>query len=535
MSTCLDILNNNADISSLNHTLIVLIPKVKSPETPKDFKPISLCNVICRVISKAIANRLKTLLDRIIFPYQSAFIPNRLITNNAMITFETFHFMRKKKTGRKGFLALKLDMSNAYDRVEWVFLRDMCIKLGFCEKRINLILNCVTTVSYSIIVNGKPTEKFTPQRGLRQGDPISPYLFLICAEGFSALIKQAESRGELTGIKMAKTAPQISHLFFADDSVLFFKANQVELNKVKEIIAVYEAASGQRVNLDKSELVASGNIPDETRDAMGIQSGARTVESYSKYLGLPTLIGRSKSQVFQIIFEKMMTRIKGWKETFLSKARREILIKSVIQVIPSFAMSCFLFSKSLCEEFEKAAARFYWGSRGEERKIHWASWAKLSRSKASGGLGFREIFYFNMAMVAKQLWRVMRNPHSLVARILKARYYPRGSIEQATTGFQPSYLWRSMINSRPVIQEGSAWRVGDGNLIGSFTDKWVGTQSLSCPQVHPGRRDEFQKVANFIDRDRAEWIEDRVRECFTKEDADTILAMPISSRLPPDK
>lgn len=387
VSTCLHILNNDGDPTPLNHTFIVLIPKTKRPTKPSEFRPISLCNVICRVISKVIANRLKSLLNLVISPNQSAFIPNRLITDNAMIAFETFHYMRKKKTGKKGFLALKLDMSKAYDRVEWIFLEKMCRKLGFCEKWINLVMKCVTTVSYSILVNGKKTESFTPSRGLRQGDPISPYLFLICAEGFSTLINKAEQEGNLTGIRIARTAPQVSHLFFADDSVLFFRATQAELDKVKEIIASYEAASGQRVNLVKSELLASANIPDAIRDEMGQQLGARTVGSYTKYLGLPTLIGRSKREVFQITYERVLSKLKGWKETTLSKAGREILIKSVIQAIPTFAMSCFLLPKSLCEDIEKATARFYWGAAEGERKIHWASLGQNFSLKRGGWPG----------------------------------------------------------------------------------------------------------------------------------------------------
>lgn len=226
VATCLGILNHGHDPTSLNLTYIVLIPKTKNPKNAKDFRPISLCNVIMHVISSVIANRLKGILDQVISPNQSAFIPNKLITDNAMIAFEVFHHMRKKKVGKKGFLALKLDMSKAYDRVEWPFLRAMCTKLGISKKWIKLVLKCVCTVKYSILLNGRPTESFFPQRGLRQGDPLSPYLFLICEEGFSSLLRRTERRGDLTGFQIARTAPPITHLFFANDSILFFRSTQ---------------------------------------------------------------------------------------------------------------------------------------------------------------------------------------------------------------------------------------------------------------------------------------------------------------------
>lgn len=370
ISTCLDILNSAADPTTLNHTFVVLIPKVKIPETPKDFRPISLCNVIFRVITKVIANRVKQILEEVISKNQSSFIPNRLITDNAMVAFEIFHWLKKKKKRKKGFVALKLDMSNAYDRVEWSFLRAMCAKLGFHENWIELIMRCVSTVSYSLLVNGSPTKSFTPSRGLRQGDPLSPYLFLLCAEGFSSLIRQAESRGELSGIKIARQAPPVSHLLFADDSILFFKAIQTEVDKVLDIITKYESASGQRINLDKSEMTSSGNVSQERKRELELQLGARSVAQHSKYLGLPTVIGKKKKMVFQTVVDRVISRLKGWKEKSLTKGGREVLLKSVIQAIPNYAMSCFLFPKTLCEQIEKTVARFYWGA-PYERKIHW--------------------------------------------------------------------------------------------------------------------------------------------------------------------
>lgn len=348
VNTCLDILNNGMNPSSLNLTYIVLIPKVKAPENPKDFRPISLCNVILRVVTKTIANRLKHSLDLIISPTQSAFILGRSIVDSAMIAFEIFHYMKKKKSGKHGYLALKLDMSKAYDRVEWNFLHAMCFQLGFDHSWIDLVMRCVTTVRYSILLNGQPTESFSPRRGLRQGDPPSPYLFLLCAEGFSALIRKAENRGSLTGIRIARNAPPISHLFFADDNVLFFKSSQEEVDVVKGIIATYKGALGQKANMDKSKLFASRNLDVDTKNDRGRQLGARTVEGYSKYLGLLTLLGRSKKRVFQVVADKVFQRLKGWKERSLTKAGREVLIKAVIQAIPTYAMSCFLFPHSLC-------------------------------------------------------------------------------------------------------------------------------------------------------------------------------------------
>lgn len=185
----LNILNNKVDPTSLNYTNVVLIPKVKNPESPKEFRPISVCNVIFRIITKIIANRFKGVMPDVISESSSAFLLGRSITDNTMVAFETFHSMKLKKAGKKGYMAMKLDMSKAYDRIEWDFLEAVMFKLGFCREWIKLIMRCVRSVSYDVLINRVSTKPIIPTRGLRQGDPLSPYLFLICVEAFSALLR----------------------------------------------------------------------------------------------------------------------------------------------------------------------------------------------------------------------------------------------------------------------------------------------------------------------------------------------------------
>jgi hypothetical protein len=175
----------------LNMTHVALIPKVKQPTSVTEFRPISLCNVIYKLIFKVLANRLKIFLPHIIAPTQSAFIPGRLISDNVLAAYETLHTMHTGMKGKNGFMAMKLDISKAYDRVEWGFLEAVMKRMGFGERWIGLIMMCVKTVRYSVIVNGNPCGLITPSRGIRQGDPISPYLFLICAEALSSLITRA--------------------------------------------------------------------------------------------------------------------------------------------------------------------------------------------------------------------------------------------------------------------------------------------------------------------------------------------------------
>uniref|UniRef100_A0A0A9DL65 Reverse transcriptase domain-containing protein n=1 Tax=Arundo donax TaxID=35708 RepID=A0A0A9DL65_ARUDO len=166
------------------------------------FRPISLCNVIYKIISKVLANRLKIVLPEIISEYQGAFVPGKLITDNVLVAYEVFHSIKNRRKGENGLCAVKLDMNKAYDRVEWDFLENMMTKLGFHQRWISMIMACVKIVNYRVYFNGtSTTNTFIPKRGLRQGDPLSPYLFLICAEGLSTLLSYAEARGDLQGVK----------------------------------------------------------------------------------------------------------------------------------------------------------------------------------------------------------------------------------------------------------------------------------------------------------------------------------------------
>ena len=231
----------------------------------KDWRPIELCNVLYKIISKVLANRLKGVLPTCISDTQSAFVPSRSILDNAMVAIEVVHFMKAKTRGEDMYVALKLDISKAYNRMDWNYLRAVMHKMGFHNRWIHWMSMCVESVDYFVLVNGTQVGPIVPGRGLRKGDPLSPYLFIICVEGLSSLICDAEARDILTGTKVCRQAPSVSHLLFADDCFLFFKANEDQAHVMKDIFSTYELASGQAISLRKSEIYCSRNVPDDLK------------------------------------------------------------------------------------------------------------------------------------------------------------------------------------------------------------------------------------------------------------------------------
>ncbi|XP_060960798.1 uncharacterized protein LOC133031333 [Cannabis sativa] len=296
----------------LNKTNLVLIPKKNQPMDMGDLRRIALCNLLYKIVSKVVANRLKSVMPSIIYDTQSAFLQGRLISDNIMIAYEIIHHLKRKQRGRDGYMALKLDVSKAYDKLEWGYLCAMMVRMGFDGRWINLVMQCVSFVSYTFSHGGKELGNIVAQRGIRQGDPLSTYMFILCAEGFSSLLRSYEQSGLLTRCKIARGAPIISHMLFADDSYIYCKATEEKVYNVKELLHTYETASGQRINFTKSFMFYSNNIGSEVQDSICAMLEIYEADENGYYLGLPCLVERNKNAILGFLKDKLRKRIQGW-------------------------------------------------------------------------------------------------------------------------------------------------------------------------------------------------------------------------------
>lgn len=300
-------------------TTIILIPKVTKAERLINFRPTSLCNVIYKIASKVLANRLKCVLLDIISDEQSAFVPGLLINDNVLVAYECMHTIRKQKANTP-FFCSENSMMKVYDRVEWTYLKAVMCKLGFSNEWVSTVMRCVTNVRYDVRINGELSEPFVPTRGLRQGDPISPYLFLICAEGLSCLMKQKEHGGILRGVKNERMGPAISHLLFANDSIFFIRGDVKNLQALKEVLHTYSEGSGQRINFQKSSIFFGDHCPEQVKERMKTHRNVHTEALQAHYLGMPSWVGKSPSKIFSFLADRMWTKTRGWSDRPLSRA-----------------------------------------------------------------------------------------------------------------------------------------------------------------------------------------------------------------------
>lgn len=207
------------------------------------------------------------------------------------------------------------------------------IRLGFDRIWVDLILRCISTTSFSVNINGDYIRNFSSSRGLRQGDPLSPYLFLFVAEGLSNLISRANIEGKLSGLRVSNS-PSISHLLFADDSLIFCKADERELVVLKELLNLDENASGEYINFSKSAILFSQRVNQDRRVFLSRILGVNNVDSFGNYQGVPSVFSRSKAKDFSYVLDKVWKSVQGWKSSFFSLAGKEVLIKCVGQSYP---------------------------------------------------------------------------------------------------------------------------------------------------------------------------------------------------------
>ncbi|RVX10542.1 LINE-1 retrotransposable element ORF2 protein [Vitis vinifera] len=407
---------HSAFIKSINSTFLVLIPKKGGAEDLGDFRPISLLGGLYKLLAKVLANRLKKVIGRIVSTDQNAFVMGRQILDASLIANEVIDAWQKRE--ERGLIC-KLDIEKAYDSLNWQFFMKVMRKMGFGSKWLGWMWSCISTAKFSVLVNGVSAGFFPSSKGLRQGDPLSPYLFVMGMEVLSNLIRRAVEGGFLSGCRIRGGGRQpvhVSHLLFADDTIVFCEARKEYLTYLSWILFWFEAASGLRINLEKSEIIPVGEV--EEMEEMAAELGCKVGSMPSVYLGLPLRAPNKSTAVWDGVEENMRRRLAHWKRQYISKGGRLILIKSTMASMTLYQMSLFRMPKSVARRLEKLQRDFLWGGGSLERKVHLVNWEVVCTEKEKGGLGLRKLIPLNKALLGKWIWRFACEKENLWKQVL---------------------------------------------------------------------------------------------------------------------
>ena len=399
----LDFFNTGRLLREVSSTIIALVPKTQIPASQKDFRPISCCNVVYKIITKIIANRLKKVLPNLISNEQSAFIPGRRIADNILLAHELVHCYDSRKCPPR--CMLKIDLMKAFDMVNWHFLNGVMLLFGFPKPFVDRIMTCISPVRYSVCINGELQGNFPASRGLRQGDPLSPLLFTIVMEILSRLIKVRATRKEFCYHWRCHKA-KLTHLCFADDLLIFSRADCHSVSIMLNTLQEFAAMLGLRCNPSKSFVFVSStssNIREELINLTGFREGALPIT----YLGVPLISSRLRNADSNMLVDLITSRITNWTSRFLSYAGRLQLVNSVLFAVQTYWASMFILPSGITNKLEKILSNFLWSGSSLKPPCLKGSWEDATRPRKEGGLGIKKLAKWNSAATLKHLWLIV--------------------------------------------------------------------------------------------------------------------------------
>lgn len=457
-------------------SILCLIPKVKSPSSYADFRPISLCNFSYKIVAKVVSDRLRKLLPIIISKEQSGFVRGRQIIDCFSLAKEMLHELDRPVRGHNIFL--KLDMTKAYDRVEWNFLLAVLRQFGFSSRFTSLVAQMISNCWFSISFNGISKGFFKSSRGIRQGDPLAPALFIIAEEVLSRGLSQIFRSNHCQYFHLPRGAVKISHLLFADDVIIFMNGGLSSLRNLKLFLSRYEACSGQQVNVQKSCFMASKKMPRSSIRNISHLTGFSHKTGSILYLGIPLFYGREKVSHFKYLIDKVAAKLEGWQSKILSQAGRLILIKSVLNSITLYSASAASIPVSIYKRIGSLCSNFFWQGTDSAHRRHWVSWDAICKPLEMGGLGIRNQVSLQLCLIVKRLWQACYSD-SLWAIFMRRKYLHGTHISTCTKPF-PAGVRRSIFEkARGILIAHSRKIVFSGSSTDFLYDTWIHSHPLA--------------------------------------------------------
>ena len=350
-------------------------------------------------------------------------------------------------------------------------------------------MNCISKASSSVLVNGQKTETFLHSRGLRQGDPMSPYIFNICLEYLTSLINHACEEKKWTPFWVGKDKVPVSHLLFTDDLLLFGRVDEQTAFQVREVLENFSTESGQKINETKSRLIFSPNTPDDFKTLFQETINVEESRNLGLYLGLPISHKRPKRREVQFIVDKVKKRLASWKANFLSRAGRLVLISSTLNTIPYCYMQANFLPIATLEDLDKTCNNFLWREKEGKQRMHLVAKDNTFLPKFKGGLGIREHKTLNKIHMAKLGWRMCHGTPNLAKEYIHSKYVRDNAITKFQHGSQ---IWQSIGKGWEILEASCSWNLGDGKMAFFWNDNWIGSGSIRSLISGPVYKNENQ-------------------------------------------
>ncbi|GKC46109.1 RNA-directed DNA polymerase, eukaryota, partial [Tanacetum coccineum] len=407
---------------------------------------------------------------------QSAFVANRQILDGPFILNEVLDWCKRKN---KQAMFFKVDFAKAYDSVRWDYLIDVLEAFGFGSIWCNWIRGTFGFAKASILVNGSPSDEFHLHCGLKQGDPLSPYLFILVMESLHLSVNKAVGEGVFKGIQLHESLV-LSHLFYADDALFMGEWSNSNLSGIINILKCFHLASGLKINIQKSQVLGVG-VPRSGVEYMASYLGCSIMEKKFCYLGVMVGEMMSRFNAWDDVVLKLKARLSKWKAKTLSIGGRLTLLKSVLGASPLYNMSIFKVPKGVLKVMESIRSNFFKGASQSEKKISWIAWDKVLASKKKGGLGVSSYFALNRALLLKWVWRFVSQDGSLWCRVIQAIH--GNKID--THSVHKVSIWSSILKEVHVLNSTGfdflsycSKHIGDGRSTSFWSETWNGDISF---------------------------------------------------------
>jgi exonuclease III len=478
----LHLASRNGDYANLiNSANIVLLPKSVDAQSVGDFRPISLIHSISKIFSKLLANRVAPVLGNIVSKSQSAFIQKRCIHDNFLHVQNLIKALHKKKTPS---LFLKLDISKAFDSINWPYLLEVLQALGFGQNMRDWISLTLSSSTSRVLLNGIPGPPFHHAKGLRQGDPFSPMLFILAIDPLQRILHMATDMGVLKPVQ-ARTA-RLRTSLYADDAGIFANPDKEELLAIRHILDVFADATGLRTNLDKTEVFPIRCEGVDLADALSAFP-AKLATFPGRYLGLPLHIRRLRKVDLQPLIDKYGARIPGWRGRNLTRAGRVSLSKTVLTPTVTYHSTVIPLPKWAVRKLDKLARNFIWNADDSENANGGRSlvnWKVVCTPKNLGGLGVVDLDRFGRALRLRWPWYEWMDPD----RPWVGTELPCSDSDMA------------------LFRASTTITIGDGKRTSFWKDRWIGDSPLCvrAPQLYKIATRKNRTVFEDLEGDR--WI-----------------------------